>query len=387
VFPPIVGGSGRWMWELYRRLPRDNFVMAVGDHPEAAEFDATHDFDVHRLPIAFSNYGTLSPAGFNRYRRIALCILRLAREREVAAIHCGALFPDGWIGRLVSKKLRLPLLVYLHGEEVGFTNSSRQLHWMAQRILRDADRVIVNSNNTRRIAVDHWRVADAKIHLVYPGVDTERFVPAERSLQVRTRLGWGDRPVVLTVGRLEKRKGHDILLQALPAIRRQFPEVLYAVVGDGDERNRLEQLTVDLGLRDHVSFHGELSEEHLVECYQQCDLFVLPNRGISGNIEGFGIVLLEAQSTGKPVIAGESGGTREAMQVSQTGLIVDCSGPSMIAAEINKLLSNPQRRCAMGKAGRAWVCNRFNWRICSEQAQQIFNTLSQHSVFAAAGGR
>jgi phosphatidyl-myo-inositol dimannoside synthase len=359
VFPPKTGGSGRWLWDIYRQLPREKVVIVAGDHAEAAPFESTHDLNVYRLPFFFPDYGTISVNGFNRYRRVTRRVLRIAVKERVATIHCGALLPDGWIGQLVAKKLELPLLVYLHGEELCYTASSRQLNWMARRVLRYASTVVVNSHNTRRIARDHWGVSEEKLRVLHPGVDCERFTPVERSAEVRQRLGWGERPVILTVGRLQKRKGQDLLIRALSAIRGRVPDVLYAIVGEGDERANLERLAEQLGLNSHVRFHGEPPDADLPECYQQCDLFVLPNRRIGDDLEGFGIVLLEAQACGKPVIAGDTGGTVETMQVGQTGNVADVERGDLLADSICALLRQPRLRLSMGIAARKWVLDNF----------------------------
>src|SRR5262249_56405909 len=133
----------------------------------------------------------------------------------------------------------------------------------------------------------------------HPGVDTGGFVPAPPDPAARARLGWHGRRVILTVGALQKRKGQDMLIRALPAIRARCPEVLYAVAGEGWERPYLEALVDELGVRGAVQFRGIPEDDDLIRCYQQCDLFALPNRRIGWDFEGFGIVLLEAQACGK----------------------------------------------------------------------------------------
>jgi phosphatidylinositol alpha-1,6-mannosyltransferase len=189
---------------------------------------------------------------------------------------------------------------------------------------------------------------------------------------VRRRLGWHDRPVILTVGRLQKRKGHDHLILALRSIRRAVPDVLYAIVGDGEELDHLRSLTDREGLTGHVQFLGEVGDDELILCYQQCDLFVLPNRQVGLDIEGFGMVLVEAQACGKPVIAGASGGTAETMDVPKTGFIVNCDTPDDLAAAVVELLSDDDRRRAMCEAARLWVCDRFDWTALGREAARIF---------------
>src|SRR5690606_26326033 len=156
------------------------------------------------------------------------------------------------------------------------------------------------------------------------------------------------RPVILTVGRLQKRKGHDQMLRALPAIRAAVPDILYVIAGNGEERDALETLMESLGLQNHVQFCGEITDSELVDCYQQCDLFVLPNRQIGDDLEGFGMVLLEAQACGKPVVAGNSGGTLEAMFPEKTGRLVRCDSPDELSKAVIDLLRDPDRLRQMG---------------------------------------
>jgi phosphatidylinositol alpha-1,6-mannosyltransferase len=178
--------------------------------------------------------------------------------------------------------------------------------------------------------------------------------------------------VVLTVGRLQKRKGHDHMILAMNEVRRVLPDVLYAVVGDGEERGRLRQLATQEGLEGHVQFLGELDDDALVECFQQCDLFVLPNRQVGEDIEGFGMVLVEAQACGKPVVGGASGGTAETMCIPETGVVVSCEEPAELARVVVELLSNRERLSRMGAAARRWVAGRFDWAALTRQAERIF---------------
>lgn len=163
-----------------------------------------------------------------------------------------------------------------------------------------------------------------------------------------------------------------MLIRSLPAIREQFPDVLYSIVGDGTQRELLEQLSVELGVKEHVQFRGETTDEELAACYRQCDLFALPNREIDGDIEGFGMVLLEAQASGRPVLAGDSGGTAETMKPNATGIVVDCTSPESLTDEILQLLADDLRREQMGRDARDWVVNRFDWSALAHQAADLF---------------
>src|SRR5262249_6378383 len=155
--------------------------------------------------------------------------------------HCGRCLPEGWMALVVSQLTGVPYALYVHGEEMNTASTSRELTWMARRVLARAQFIIANSRNTPGILCNEWNLPVERIRVLHPGVDTKRFVPAPRDPAARARLGWGTRPVILTVGRLQKRKGHDQLIAALPAVRERFPDVLYAIAGEGEERPHLEQ--------------------------------------------------------------------------------------------------------------------------------------------------
>src|SRR5262249_17681185 len=175
-------------------------------------------------------------------------------------------------------------------------------------------------------------VAPAGIAGLPPGVDTSRFAPRPPDEAARAALGWLGRTVVLTVARLQRRKGHDVMIDAVALLRGQFPTLLYAIVGDGEERAALEHRVQQAGLGEHVRFHGAIDDAQLLQAYQQCDLFALPNRTVDGDFEGFGMVLLEAQACGRAVLAGNSGGTDEAVRAGATGVMVDCAAPAAVAS-------------------------------------------------------
>jgi phosphatidylinositol alpha-1,6-mannosyltransferase len=372
VFPPQTGGSGRWFYELYRRLPRHELLIAAGTYPGHEAFDRTHDLPLVRLPMQFTTWGLLSWHGLAEYRRLVKTLLHLVRKERVTVLHVARCLPEGLAAWLMRWLLGRPYRVFVHGEELRTAAASRELRFWAKRVLAGAEGLIANSHNTARILEEEWQVALPRITVLHPGVDTNRFVPAPRDMAVRQRLGWGNRPVILAVGRLQERKGQDMLLRALPRVRCAVPDVLYVIVGEGERRGHLEQLVQELGLKGHVQFRGEPSDEELVACYQQCDLFVLPNREVQGDIEGFGMVLVEAQACGKPVIAGASGGTAETLVKGKTGLVVDCRAPEPLAAAVTDLLTDDARRAAMGQAAAQWARTAFAWdRLATMAAEAL----------------
>lgn len=378
IFPPRIGGSGRWFWEIYRRIGRESAIIAAGECDGQVEFDRTHELQLYRVLLTFPNWGLLKWRGATNYVRAFRRLRSIVKQHNIEQVHAGRCLPEGLLALMLKKWLRVPYLCYAHGEELNYARLSRELNWLMKRVFANADRVICNSQNTKNILSAEWRMPEEKLTVLHPGVDTQRFRPAERSLQVRAHLDWNQRFVILTVGRLQKRKGHDMLIRALPEIRKYRPNVLYAIVGTGDEESSLKSMVASLGLEDNVRFHGDLSDEKLRDCYQQCDLFVLPNRQVAQDFEGFGMVLVEAQACGRPVVAGNSGGTAETMVCGVTGEIIDCSQTTEIANAIIKLAASPDRLSTMGKAARQWTIGRFDWAVLSQKANGLFDSQSEN---------
>lgn len=366
-FPPRIGGSARWFWELYRRLPRAAVAIAAGQCAGDAAFDRTHDLRLTRLPLDFPERGILSPTACLAYRRTARAVRALCRRQDVRAIHCGRVLPEGWL----ALSCGLPYACFVHGEELASNRSSRQLSWMVARVVRHAALLIANSQHTAALLQQQWHVPAARITVLTPGVDTARFRTAEADERARAGLGWTGRSVVLTVARLQKRKGHDRMIEAIAGLCGRIPALLYAIVGDGPERAALEAQARAAGVGQHVRFLGEIDDARLVQAYQQCDLFALPNRTADRDFEGFGMALLEAQACGRAVLAGDSGGTAEAMRAGETGVLVDCTAAAPLAAALAELLADDRLRARMGAAGRRLAVEQFDFDRRAAQAAAV----------------
>ncbi len=384
IFPPRIGGSGRWFFETYRRLPREAFLIAAGEHPGQEEFDRAAGLAIRRLPLTFPTR-FLRPRSLPGYRAAWSGLRRLVRDEGIEVVHCGRAVPEGLLGLALKLRAGVAYAVFAHGEEVNLSNpearpprlrrrvyGSRELAALVGLVLSNASYLVANSDSTRRILTARWGLPAERVRRLRPGVDTRLFRPAPADDGVRAQLGWTGRRVLLTVGRLQKRKGHDVMIDALPAIRARVPEALYAIVGDGEERPALERRARELGVAAAVQFLGEPNDDELVRCYQQCDLFALPNRAIGGDIEGFGMVLLEAQACGRPVLAGASGGTAETLRDRETGRVVPCEAPDGLAAAVIEMLSDPLWLAGAGKAARRWAVETFDWEIAAGRAAAIF---------------
>jgi phosphatidylinositol alpha-1,6-mannosyltransferase len=205
--------------------------------------------------------------------------------------------------------------------------------------------------------------------VIYGGVNYRNFQGREKEGErIREKLGLGSAPLLLTVSRLVKRKGHDLVMKALAQIRPRFPQARYAVVGDGPEREALFSLAQRLGLSEHVIFAGSVPDHDLPAWYAACDVFVMPSRDIAGQPpEGLGLVYLEANAAGKPVIGARTGGVPDAIVHEQTGLLVDPEDVKALAAAIQRLIEHPAEAGRMGETGRQRVLREFTWHAVAER--------------------
>ena len=370
-FPPKEGGSGRWFWELYSRLPNDKVLIVANDTPEGREFDKTHELDIVRIELESTEWGLASTKGLGFYWETIRKVLKLVKEHGIEEVHCGRVIPEGVIARALKLLAGARYNCFVHGEDVETAATSREHSLLVKNVCKNASMLICNSENTANIVRKLGFDSGSKCEVLHPGVDTSRFEVAAPDTSFRQKMGWSGKRVLLTVGRLQRRKGQDFLIKSMPALLNEFPDLFYAVVGRGECYDELISLVDQHELHDNVCVYPDMDDEALIKCYQQCDIFILPNRTIGNDIEGFGMVLVEAQVCGKPVIAGDSGGTRETMNIGKTGHIIDCSSTENLLNGLSPILRN--REIVDGEVDIAdYAKNRFNWDQHVAKAKRLF---------------
>ena len=370
-FPPKEGGSGRWFWELYSRLPNDKVLIVANDTPEGREFDNTHELDIVRIELESTEWGLASTKGLGFYWETIRKVLKLIKEHDIKEVHCGRVIPEGVIARALKLLAGARYNCFVHGEDVETAATSREHSLLVKNVCKNASMLICNSENTANIVRKLGFDSGSKCEVLHPGVDTSRFEVAAPDTSFRQQMGWSGKRVLLTVGRLQRRKGQDFLIKSMPALLKEFPDLFYAVVGRGECYDELISLVDQHELHDNVCVYPDMDDEALIKCYQQCDIFILPNRTIDNDIEGFGMVLVEAQVCGKPVIAGDSGGTRETMNIGKTGHIIDCSSTENLLKELSPILRN--REIVDGEVDIAdYAKKRFNWDQHVAKAKRLF---------------
>jgi phosphatidylinositol alpha-1,6-mannosyltransferase len=368
LFLPTKGGTAVWAAEVYKRLGGKELHIVTADVPGAAEVDAVHPNTIHRLDLRRVPW--LRPESLAMYARFFFKSLGLALSRRFDAIHAFRALPEGLVAWAVARLTLRPVVVYAHGEELTTWGRGRRRRPM-RFALRHADRVIANSAFTRDelIKLD---VRPERITLIYPGVDVARFRPGLACDDLKAGIGLrpGER-LILSVGRLSRRKGFDRVIRSLPALAEQGIEARYALIGIGEDRDHLTALAREMGVSDRVHLLGHVSMEDLPRWYNACDVFAMPNREIRGDTEGFGMVFIEAAACGKPAIAGMAGGTGAAVIDGETGRRVDGSDGAAVAAALHQVLADPGSTAALGAAALKRARSEFDWDRVADKTRRL----------------
>ena len=358
LFLPTKGGTAVWFDEVYRRLGGKEIHIVTAAVPGAAAHYAAHPNSVHRHDLRRVTW--LRPESLAMYVKLFVRSLALALRHRFDAVHAGRALPEGLVAWLVARLTGRPVAIYAHGEELtgwGRGNKYRAMCFA----LRHADRVIANSGFTHQTLVG-MGVEARRISVIHPGVDTGRFRPGLPSQDLRSGLGLSpDAKLLLSVGRLQRRKGFDTVIRCLPELVAAGLDVHYAIIGIGEDDDYLAGLAQQSGVGDRVHRLGHVPLEDLPRWYNACDLFVLANRDIAGDTEGFGIVFIEAAACGKAVVAGRAGGTGSAVLEGVTGLRIDGESQIEVTAALAAILGDEDRREALGASGLARARESLNW--------------------------
>jgi len=370
LFLPTKGGTAVWAAEVYKRLGGKEIHIVTADVPGAAEVDAVHPNSIHRLHLRRVPW--LKPESLIMYLRFFFKSLWLALTHRFEAIHAFRALPEGLVAWAVARLTFRPVVIYAHGEELttwGKGGKYKAMHFA----LRHTDTVIANSDYTRQELLD-MGVREERIVLINPGVDVERFRPDLPCDDLKQHIGLApEESLILSVGRLSRRKGFDMVIRSLPVLARQGIAVRYVLIGIGEDHDYLINLSREVNVERQVHFLGHVSPEDLPRWYNACDVFVMPNREIDGDTEGFGMVFLEAAACGKPVVAGQAGGTGAAVLDGQTGYRVDGNEVMLIGATLERLLGDKTLAKRLGEAGYQRSRSDFSWVSVAEKTKKLFD--------------
>lgn len=373
-FPPRKGGSNTTFEEVYKRIGDKRTHIVTADQPGAADFDKKSPNTVHRLPLVRIPW--LRPESLPIYWRLLRKSLVIARTLSFDEVHCGRVLSEGFVGWIVSRLRRLPLLIYAHGEEITTWRTPVKYRLM-RFTYRRADAIVANSRFTAQLLLD-LGVAPQKIHVVYPGVDLNFFRPCEDKAAARRRVGGnGGEAIVLSVGRLTRRKGFHRVIQALPVLRERGVKATHVVVGIGPEEAFLRETAERCGVRDRVRLLGAVSDHELLSWYQAADVFAMPNYDVENDTEGFGKVYVEASACKTPSVAGLTGGTGDAVIHEVTGLRVDGSSVSAVADALYRLLTDARLNRTLAEQGYERAHREFSWDVSAQRIADILGKKGQ----------
>jgi len=384
LFLPTKGGTAVSFDDDFRRLGGKEIHVVTADVPGASEFDREHPNTIHRISLKRVRW--LRPESLLIYARLFAKAAGLAATRRFIAIFAGRVLPEGFVAWLIARLSRRPCLVYAHGEELTNWGRGRKFALMGF-VFRHSDVVLANSDFTRETLVGLLGVDPDRIAIVYPTVDEDRFRPGISGEELRAKMGLASgQRLILSVGRLQRRKGFDNLIRALPLVQGQGIDAHYAVIGIGEDRDYLHRVAVEVGMAQRVHFLGHVRYEDLPQWYAACDVFAMPNRDIEGDTEGFGLVFLEAASAGKPSVAGIAGGTASAVIDGVTGLRVDGERVDAVAQGLARLLADPVEAARMGRNGRARVLGNFTHQRRVDQLRELARRGSRQAAAAQRAG-
>lgn len=393
TFPPVTGGSAI----VYENICRfaSGAVVALAASRDyltgkafagVAELDRQAGYPIYRIPL-------LRPANVARrpglifalcsalddivlMLRLLLRAVQIARRENVQVICLGDLVYGGWLVFPLKYLFRYKVVFYVHGEEVTVQSGGGLFERWRARFLAHADAIISVSRFTREALTRLMQVDIAKITLIPNGVNLERFQPRAAPPGLAARYGAEGKRVLLSVGRLVARKGADRLIEAMPHIVRACPDVHLLIAGDGPMRSKLEGLIRSLDLQRSVTLLGAVPDRDIDDLYALAEVFALPNREMpDGDTEGFGLVFLEANACGKPVVAGRAGGAPDAVTDQVNGLTVDGNSVDAIATAVSSLFSDKSLYQRLSLEGLA-VARRSGWESRSADFLALCGRLS-----------
>ncbi len=365
-FGPRAGGIETFVIGLIERLPHSRVIVYTSAQENSQSYDQKW-FENFGVEVIRDKAKILLPTP-----GVAYCVSAIVRERNISTVFFGAAAPLGLLAKGLRRAGVKHIVALTHGHEVWWSKV-----WpftiLMKAISRHVNHLTYLGEYTRSaITKSITGQAAASMVKIAPGIDTDHFSPQDAS-ELRRERGLTNKKVIVSVGRLVHRKGQDVLIEAVPAIIKEVPEAHLLMIGEGPYRGYLENRVKVLGIQERVTFIGRIQYAELPRYICLGDIFVMPSRSrLAGlEVEGLGIVYLEASACGLPVIAGNSGGAPDAVLEGKTGLVVEGTNKSDVASAAIELLLDADRSKAMGVAGRQWIIQEWRWDIWSARFAEL----------------
>ena len=367
-FGPRAGGIETFVMGLIERAPKGSIIVYTSAQGDTTSYDQSwlRDFGVE---VIRDPSKILLPTP-----RVIRSVKKVIARDSIKQVFFGAAAPLAIMARSLRRKGVVNIVALTHGHEVWWAKLwpfSSAISFIGNNV----DHLTYLGEFTKsEIAKALSIKAKSRLVKIAPGIDTDHFAPDSGSIQLRRDLGLIDKKVIVSVGRLVHRKGQDFLIQSLPAILEKHPTAHILMVGEGPYRKDLTKIVEKLKLSQAVTFIGRIQYKDLPRYICAGDIFAMPSRSrLAGlEVEGLGIVYLEASSCALPVVAGRSGGAPDAVDEGVTGFSVDGTSTVEISSAIIKLFDDPAKAKAMGTAGRSWIIEKWRWEIWSKQFNALF---------------
>ena len=366
-FGPRAGGIETFVIGLIERMPVGTVIVYTSAQDDSEEYDQRWLLD-HGVEVIRDKTKVLLPTP-----RVSRAVRALVTQRSITKVFFGAAASLGLLSHGLRKSGVERIVALTHGHEVWWSKLW-PFAWAMRRIGQGVD-VLTYLGSFTQQAISQSLTSDAKKAMVRiaPGIDTSHFAPVSDSHLLKSELGLAEKRVIVSVGRLVHRKGQDTLVESLPEILKTHSDAHLLFVGVGPHLQYIHKRAVQLGVLEHVSFVGRVPYPELPRFICLGEIFAMPSRSrLAGlEVEGLGIVYLEASACGLPVVGGLSGGAPDALLEGETGFAVDGLNPHEVAAAISNLLSDENRAKAMGARGRQWIIDEWEWRHWSKAFNEL----------------
>lgn len=368
-FGPRAGGIETFVIGLIERLPKGTVTVYTSSQGDTSEYDDAwlNDFGVK---VIRDRSKILLPS-----LRVARHLRLLVQADKFEQVFFGAAAPLALLSRGLRKSGITRIVALTHGHEVWWAKVP-PFSWAIRIIGRNVD-VLTYLGNFTQSAISNSlnQSAISAMVKIAPGIDTEHFKPDPEAALLKSELDLTGKRVIVSVGRLVHRKGQDKLVEAMPEILDEFPDAHLLFVGVGPHLEYIHKRAIELGVIENISFVGRVQYRELPKFISVGEIFAMPSRSrLAGlEVEGLGIVYLEASACGLPVVGGKSGGAPDALLEGETGFAVDGEKPSEIAAAIRTLLRDPALAARMGARGRQWIIDEWQWSHWSAKFNSLFN--------------
>jgi len=351
-YPPFKGGVANYYENIKKYWPEENKFFVLDNN----------------------NGDLIKNVVWPKWLPAIFCLWQYIRKYKIDYVLVGHILPLGTVTYFLSKIVKFKYSVILHGMDFAFATKSARKKNITRKILDNSEYIICGNSYLASMVKDFMgEDYSHKIKIVNPGIDVSEEVDLELVDKIKEKYHLKDKTIILSLGRLVKRKGVDKVLEAMPEVLRTFPDLYYVIVGDGPDKIYLKEKAK--GIKNVI--FTKATDEEKWSWMKACDIFIMPSRNIGGDFEGFGIVYLEANLMGKPVIAGNSGGVSDAVAGAVSGVLVDGENSERIAGAIINLASNKELREKLGEQGRKRAINDFNWKNQIDKIHKLIKDKNQ----------